>query len=93
MAQNDPKWPKMTSNGPKMTPGFTHFFHNFFLTEKAVPQTFSLLECMDLLMFCEKFASRIYALLLQICQWLTVEKQKPQTELHFGCMTHLILKK
>ena len=27
-------------------PGFTHFFCNFFLTEKAVPQTFSLLECM-----------------------------------------------
>ena len=29
-----------------MTAGFTHFFRNFFLTEKAVPQTFSLLECM-----------------------------------------------
>ena len=40
MAQNYPKW-------PKMTPGFTHFFRNFF-TEKAVPQTFSLLECMGL---------------------------------------------
>ena len=44
--KNDQKWPKMTSNGPKMTPGFTHFFRNFFLIEKAVPQTFSLLECM-----------------------------------------------
>ena len=29
------------------TPGFTHFFRNFFLTEKAIPQTFSLLKCMD----------------------------------------------
>ena len=29
-----------------VTPGFTHFFRNFFLTEKAVLQTFSLLECM-----------------------------------------------
>ena len=47
MAPNDPKWPKITPNGPNMTPGFTHFFRNFFLTEKAVPQTFSLLECMD----------------------------------------------
>ena len=35
MTQNDPIWPK---NGP-------HFFQ-FFFTEKAVPQTFSLLECM-----------------------------------------------
>ena len=43
--KNDPKWPKITSNGPKMTPAFTHFFRNFF-TEKAVPQTFFLLECM-----------------------------------------------
>ena len=31
----------------EMTPGFTHFFRNFFLTEKAIPQTFSLLKCMD----------------------------------------------
>ena len=44
--KNATKWPKMTQNGPKMTPGFTHFFCNFFFTEKAVPQTFSLLECM-----------------------------------------------
>ena len=47
--QNCPKMtqngPKNTPNGPKMTPGFTHFFRNFF-SEKAVPQTFSLLECM-----------------------------------------------
>ena len=54
MTQNDPKWPKtdptwpkITPNGPNMTPGFTHFFRKFFLTEKAIPQTFSLLECMD----------------------------------------------
>ena len=46
--KNDPKWTKITPNGPKMTPGFTHFFRNFFFTEKAVPQTFSLLECMQL---------------------------------------------
>ena len=38
--KNDPKWPKITPNGPKMTPRFTHFFRNFFLTEKAIPQTF-----------------------------------------------------
>ena len=25
---------------------FTHFFRNFFGTEKQTPQTFSLLECM-----------------------------------------------
>ena len=47
--KNDPKWPTITPNGPKMTPGLTHFFRKFFLTEKAVPQTFSLLECMDCL--------------------------------------------
>ena len=45
--KNDPKWPKITSNEPKMMPGFTHFFRNF-LSEKAVPQTFSLLECMTM---------------------------------------------
>ena len=38
MAQNYPKWPKNDE--------FTHFFRNFFLTEKDIPQTFSLLECM-----------------------------------------------
>ena len=27
---------------------FTHFFRNFFVTEKQTPQTFSLLECMML---------------------------------------------
>ena len=26
---------------------FTHFFRNFFATEKQPPQTFSLLECME----------------------------------------------
>ena len=26
MAQKDPQWPTITPNGPKMTPGFTHFF-------------------------------------------------------------------
>ena len=36
MTPNDPKWPKND----------LHFFRNFFLTEKPVPQTLSLLECM-----------------------------------------------
>ena len=36
------KWPNMTQNGPKMT----RTFSQFFFTEKAVPQTFLLLECM-----------------------------------------------
>ena len=37
---------------------FTHFFRNFFFTEKAVPQTFSLLECMYLpLVDMEKYKS------------------------------------
>ena len=42
----NPNGPKLPPNGPKMTPGFTHFFRIFFFTEKAVPQTFSLLEFM-----------------------------------------------
>ena len=28
---------------------FTHFFRRFFVTEKQTPQTFSLLECMQLI--------------------------------------------
>ena len=60
MTQNDPKWPKyypkMAQNGPRMTQNDPKWpkndariyalFPQFFLTEKAVPQTFSLLECM-----------------------------------------------
>ena len=53
MTQNDPKWPKndpkWPKNGPRMTqndPKWPKNFQQFFLTEKAVPQTFSLLECM-----------------------------------------------
>ena len=42
MAQNYPKWPKNDARTYAL-------FLQFFLTEKAVPQTFSLLECMDLL--------------------------------------------
>ena len=49
MTQNGPK---MTQNGPKL-PKWSKFdvqiyalFPQFFLTEKAIPQTFSLLECM-----------------------------------------------
>jgi len=45
----DPKWPKNAQNSPRMTkngPKLTRTFSAIFLTEKAVPQTFSLLECM-----------------------------------------------
>ena len=50
MTQNYPKLPKKnTQNYPQMAqkwcPDLRTFPH-FFLTEKAVPQTFSLLECM-----------------------------------------------
>ena len=38
MAQNYPKWPKNDGRAYALFP-------QFFLTEKAVPQTFSLLEC------------------------------------------------
>ena len=38
------KWPridpKMTQNGPKITPGFTHFFRNFFLLKKRFRKLF-----------------------------------------------------
>ena len=40
MAQNYPKWPKNDAR-------IYTLFPQFFLTEKAVPRTFSLLECMD----------------------------------------------
>ena len=43
----DPKWPKMTQNGPKMTQNGAQISRNFFLIEKAVWQTFLLLECMS----------------------------------------------
>ena len=39
MAQNYPKWPKYYAQ-------IYALFLQFFFTEKAVPQTFSLLECM-----------------------------------------------
>ena len=39
MAQNDLKWPKNDAR-------IYALFPQFFLTEKAVPQTFLLLECM-----------------------------------------------
>ena len=54
----------MAQNGPKMTSGLTHFFCNFFLSEKAVPQTFSLLECMLIsdLTFCDSCANWVAAL-------------------------------
>ena len=40
MTQNYPKWPKNDARIYALFPQF------FFLTEKAIPQTFSLLECM-----------------------------------------------
>ena len=39
MAQNYPKWPKNDARIYALYP-------QFFLTEKAIPQTFSPLECM-----------------------------------------------
>ena len=39
MAQNYPKWPKNDAR-------IYALFPQIFFTEKAVPQTFSLLECM-----------------------------------------------
>ena len=53
MTQNDPKWPKNDPKWPTITPKWPKddawiyaLFPQIFLTEKAVPQTFSLLECM-----------------------------------------------
>ena len=39
MGQNYPKWPKNDAQ-------IYALFPQFFLTEKAIPKTFSLLECM-----------------------------------------------
>ena len=41
MAQNYPKWPKNDAR-------IYALFPQFFFTEKTVPQTFSLLECIRL---------------------------------------------
>ena len=53
MTQNDPnglkndrKWPKITPKWPKSDARIYALFQQFFLSEKAVLQTFSLLECM-----------------------------------------------
>ena len=48
MTQNDPKWPKNDPKWPKNEARIYALFSQFFLTEKAVPQIFSLLECMFL---------------------------------------------
>ena len=48
MTQNGPKWPKYDPKWPKNDPKWPENFPQFLLTEKAVPQTFSLLECMML---------------------------------------------
>ena len=45
----NPEWPKKAQNGTRMTqngPKMIRTFSAIFLTEKAVPQTFLLLECM-----------------------------------------------
>ena len=67
MTQNDPKWPKKDPKWPKITPKWPKndariyaLFPQFFFTEKAVPQTFSVLECMIL------FLSQIVILILVI---------------------------
>ena len=48
MTQNDPKWPKndakwtnITPNGPKMSPGFTHFSAIFFLLKSGSANFFA----------------------------------------------------
>ena len=53
MAKNYQKWPKvaqilpqMAQNGPRMTQNDPEWPKKF-LTEKAIPQIFSLLECMS----------------------------------------------
>ena len=49
MTQNDPKWPKNDPKWPKNDARIYALFPQFFFTEKAVPQFFSLLECMTML--------------------------------------------
>ena len=48
--------PENGNFGPNMAPGFTQFSAIFFSSEKAVPQTFSLLEwslpCVDIIINC-----------------------------------------
>ena len=46
MAQNGQKMTQNNSKWPKNDARIDALFPQFFLTEKAVPQTFSLLECM-----------------------------------------------
>ena len=46
MTQNDPKWPKNDPKLPKYDARIYALFQQFFLTETAIPQTFSVLECM-----------------------------------------------
>ena len=47
MTQNGPKWPKNDPKWPKNDARVYALFPQIFLTAKAVPQTFSLLECME----------------------------------------------
>ena len=44
--KNDPKWPTITPKWPKNYARIYALFPQIYLTEKAVLQTFSLLECM-----------------------------------------------
>ena len=47
ITQNDPKWLKNDPKWPKYDARIYALFPQFFFAEKAVPQTFSLLECMS----------------------------------------------
>ena len=46
--KNDPKWPTITPKWPKNYARIYALFPQIYLTEKAVLQTLSLLECMGL---------------------------------------------
>ena len=59
-----------------MTAEFTYFFRNFFLTEKAVPQTFLLLECMVMLRIVncrccdgEMLVVTVMMMVVVLCPW------------------------
>ena len=56
MAKNDPKcpkWPKYDPKWPKNQGRIYALFLQFFSTEKVVPLTFSLLECMQIHTACK----------------------------------------
>ena len=71
LTQNDPKWPKNDPKWPKYDARIYALFPQFFSTEKAVPQTFSLLECMYQLAGCLRI---LLAFKQRSCSWLDREK-------------------